>query len=166
MRLSDEWRLKIAEALDVDQWDLVIGARVLPTIHVEGRIFEDGSIEGVDEGEVLAEIDTEYFTHPEYRWLEVGDNGLWPWFQAGDLICMLELYQTEVEEHLGRICVGWFHTEEESDVTIGVLERGRSEGSYSIQRLGLPPKTDIELKALSVVAMAVYDVGKSRPRRE
>src|SRR5690606_1578399 len=90
IRLSDEWRVKIANALGLDGWDLVVGGRYLPQVHVEGWIEEGGKIHPYDETHPADtfSINTDFFTHPSFRWLTVTGDALWPWYQDGDRICL------------------------------------------------------------------------------
>ena len=167
MRLTDEWRDKIGEALKVDPWSLVAVQRPLPTAPVTGRIFDDGSIVDITEEALHVNLSTNFFVHPQYSWLEVGDEGLWPFYQKGDVLCVLELEEDEVDDHIGRLCVGWYGPQDQGnwDVSIGVLERGAHSGIYTIMRYGVGPVRDVKLHALHVVAMAVYDVAKSREEK-
>lgn len=165
MQLTDSWRERIGLALGVDPWDLVPGARQLPPIHITGRLFEGGEIDDISDENLIAGVDTEFFVHPEYRWVEVGDNALYPWYQPGDVICLLELYENEVAEHLGRVCVAFFNTENGSpDHAVGLLENSGVDGTFTIQRFGKPPLRDTKLTSLWVLAMAIFDVGRSRPK--
>ncbi len=163
MRLSDEWRAAIADALKVDEWELIVGARALPTVHVEGRIEEGGEIIPLDEDDTSEafHLSTDYFTHPAYRWLTVSGDALWPWYQDGDRICLRHMPEDELESVRGRITVVWWRAGENQDeqATIGVLERGKRPGLYTVNRMGMPPVRDIKPISLAVVAMAVYYLG-------
>ena len=162
MRLSDEWRAAIAKALSIDEWELIVGARPLPIVHVEGRIEEGGEIIPLAEEDTSEafQLSTDYFTHPAYRWLTVSGDALWPWYQDGDRICLRHLPEDEIESVRGRVCVVWWKTSDETeDATIGVLERGKRAGIYTVNRMGTPPVRDIKPVSLAVVAMAVYYLG-------
>lgn len=166
MRLTDEWRSKIAEALEVDQWDLVVGARLLPQINVEARIYPDGSIELVDpdDNTATARITTQFFTFPGFRWLEVMEDALWPWYQNGDFICVLHIDPDEIKDHVGRLCLIWFKGEDGGeDVAVGMLGNGSRPGVFDLQRSGLMPLRDIVPTDFAVVSMAIYDVARHLP---
>jgi DNA-binding XRE family transcriptional regulator len=161
MRLSDEWRSMIAQALNIDEWELVAGARPLPTVHVEGRIEEGGKIIGMDEEDTSESfhLSSDYFTHPSYRWLTVSGDALWPWYQDGDRICIMNFDPAELESVRGRLCVVWFEGKDGEEVTIGAIERGRTGGTYTVSRVGSPPIRDFKPTHVAVVAMAVYYLG-------
>lgn len=162
MRLSDEWRGAIAKALGVDEWELIVGARALPTVHVEGRIEEGGKIIPLEEEDTSEafHLSTDYFTHPGYRWLVVAGDALWPWYQDGDRICISLLAEDEIDNARGRVCVAWYASPNGTEeVTVGILDRGRPDGNYTINRIGGPPVRNIRLSSLAVVAMVVYYLG-------
>jgi transcriptional regulator with XRE-family HTH domain len=165
MRLSDEWRVAIAKALGVDEWDLIVGARSLPTVHVEGTIEEGGEVLLLDEEDTSASfsLSTDYFTHPSYRWLLVSGDALWPWYQDGDRVCMWHISEDEIESVRGRLVILWFKPDgaEKEDLAIGVLERGKSLGLFTVNRFNAPPVRDIKPISLAVVAMAIYYVGEN-----
>lgn len=164
MQFTDSWRERIATALEVDPWDLVVGARKLPPIHVLGRLFEGGEIDDIADENLVIEINTQFFVHPDFRWVQVGDNSLYPWYQPGDIICLMALEEEEVGEHVGRVCVAFFVAENgEADHAVGVLENGSSANTVNVQRFGKPTLRDVKLTDLWVLVMAIFDVAKSRP---
>lgn len=162
MRLSDEWRGLIAKALGVDQWELVIGIRPLPTIHVEGWIEEGGTVQGFDEADTSESfrLSTKFFTNPDYRWLVVAGDALWPWFQDGDRVCVWNRDPDAVDDLIGRLCVVWYRDGDDNDsVCIGALERGSKARRYTVNRSGAAPLRDLDITAIAVVAMSVYYLG-------
>lgn len=162
-RLSEEWRERLAKAFDVDVYDISPREKVLPWVHVEGRLFEDGSVDDITADEQQQfQISSAYFINPDYRWLEVGDNAFWPWLQPGDLVCMAALQIDELESHVGRLCAGWFDIEGVEAMAVGILEIGSTRGTFTIQRIGQPPIRDVKLTSASVFAMTLYDVLSGR----
>lgn len=162
MRFTEEWRQAIAKALEVNEWDLVAGPRPLPVVHVEGVIEEGGQVLLLSEEDTRDsfQLDTHIFTHPAYRWLVVAGDAMWPWYQDGDRICIYNLPEDEIESVRGRVCVAWFEKEGgQEDATVGILERGRRPGLYTINRFGTPPMRDIKPISLAVVVMVIYYVG-------
>lgn len=159
MRLSDDWRILIADALGVDEWDLVVGARTLPLVHVEAMIDEGGVITALGDdntGEAF-QISTDYFTTPLFRWVVVAGDALWPWYQDGDRLCFRDLPEDRFDEVRNRLCIAWYkNSEGEGAVVAGILKRGRTHSLHTIDRFGSTPISNVKLDNLAVVTMAVF----------
>jgi transcriptional regulator with XRE-family HTH domain len=162
MRLSDEWREAIAKALDVDQWSLLLDGRPLPVVHIEGQIDEGGKVIAYedDDGSENFIINTNYFTHPSFRWLLVAGDALWPWYQDGDRLCLWQLPESEWESVRGRLCLIWYESKSgDDDMTVAIMSGRGRDGLYTLERFGMPPIRSAKITAVAAVAMSVYYLG-------
>ena len=156
MQLTASWLDRLAEALHVGPSDLLAPPTSLRTIEVEGIVQVGG-------GAVFYEnprpwgIEREDVYDADSIWMLVEGEALWPLFQDGDL---LRLVQIEIDisvDHLGRLCaVVPRPSTPESSAIIGFLDNGSREGLFDIRPMNRPPVRDLEIEQIWIAVEARF----------
>jgi transcriptional regulator with XRE-family HTH domain len=154
-KLTHEWLDKIAAALGVD-WPALLDDEPATRVYVAGYIAKQGEVHWTTE---TTTVDAKLGFTSVYgaEWLLVGDDTLYPAFQAGDLLRMVVVDDEEPEilaACLGRLCLVQSTTNDNQ--FIGYLQRGTAANRFTFNRISATPITDVEIKLLCVIDRAMY----------
>lgn len=162
IRLTEDWMRRLATALEVNEVDLVLWTnKTLYRTHVRGRVFDDGHIEEFDANGPTVILHSDFFLRPWYYWYEAAGDALWPWFQDGDLVCVMDMEGAgNIGEYIGKLALVWSG----GQAHIGRIEKTESQGVYDLFGGGRPPIRNIVPENFAPVVMAVMNVPIDAPQ--
>lgn len=108
MRLTDEWLIKLSEAMKVEPYDLLPNDRALTTVHVVGEVFPNGELSYYELSEPRRNtLYNSLFHHHDVLWFYSNTDSLAPFFKDGDLLAFRMAEGFSPSEFKGRICLFW-----------------------------------------------------------
>lgn len=158
--LTQEWVARIADALRVDQAEIVSGPQ-------KRRVYITGTVEGgarVDiwdyryKDEKLF-IETDLYTGDVKRvqWIMVNGDVLYPVFQHTDLLRISYQTPIKMEQLQGNLCAIQLGEEKDGPViVIGIPTTRHDEWVFDIHMLNGPPRRKARIENIALVTAALF----------
>lgn len=166
-KLTWDRACQIAEALDVDPFELLPPTRRLAQVPLMGEVGGGGHVQQYDENRAPTKtLLSTIYDDPESDWVIVKGPGLYPFFHEGDLLRVTWAWREEARKkgfgqraaprrlgaYVGRFCLV---EDVGGEMSMGIVSAGEKPGTLDLHCAGLPPRRNVRARAIAQVTVAL-----------
>lgn len=156
IKLTYEWAVKLARALNTEVWQIFPDNDFLvKDLELRGVIGSNGRVHE-QLGRAIA-MDLDYFANDEDEWYEIGNEDFYPTIHQSDIVRLSPVDVTHVQHYFGRLCMVRDLGDEQKP-KFGVLARNE-DGRILIQRANGAVIQTGELHVVACVTMIILGAG-------